>query len=61
MTIMHVKEFLSNYLGGMPSQLMRLRGAQNLPMKDNLTLAFFNVPDGAVLEIAIKEKAVKKK
>ena len=40
----------------MPTQYMRLRGAQKYAMKDNLTLAFFNVPDGAVLELAVKKK-----
>ncbi len=40
---------------------IRLKGSQNLPMKDTLTLAFFNVVDGAVLEMEIRDKPLKKK
>jgi hypothetical protein len=29
-------------------------------MKDSLTLAFFNVPDGAMLDMTIKDKSRKK-
>ena len=40
---------------------MRIRGASNLALKDNLSLAFFNVPDGAVLELVVKERMTLKK
>jgi hypothetical protein len=40
---------------------MIVRGAHNLPMKDSLSLAFYNVPDGAQIELNVKDKAGKKK
>ena len=40
----------------MPPGQMRVRGKMNLPMKDNYSLAFFNTPDGAILELNNKVK-----
>jgi hypothetical protein len=40
----------------MPVRDMRLRGQKNLPMKDSMTLAFFNIPDGTILELTNKAK-----
>ena len=45
----------------MPASAMRLRGAQNLALKDSLTLAFFNVVDGAVLDMVVKDRSRKAK
>lgn len=45
----------------MPVSQMRVRGKMNLPMKDNLTLAFYNTPDGAILELTNKIKWARKR
>jgi len=45
---------MSSVLGNLPSNLIRLRGQKSLPMKDSLTLAFYNIPDGATIDLALK-------
>lgn len=42
--------------GALPANMMRLRGQMNLPMKDSLTLSFYNIPDGAIIELGTKNK-----
>ena len=43
-------------LGGIPASRIRIRQMQNLAIKDNFTLAFFNIPDGATLQLVVKDK-----
>lgn len=33
---------------------LRIRQMQNLALKDNFTLAFFNIPEGATLQVSLK-------
>ena len=55
MTIASLKDNLSSKLNGsIATSAIRLRGQKNLPMKDSLTLAFYNIPDGAVIEMVVK-------
>jgi len=54
-----VKERISLVLKTVPANNIRLRGNQSLPMKDQLTLAFFNVPDGAMIDLVLKDRKKK--
>ncbi len=55
-TVGQLKERLSQNLNGYPVSMIRVRGQMNLPLKDGLTLAFFNIPDSAILEMSVKSK-----
>ena len=56
MTVQQVKDRIALILRGVPASNVRLRGNQNLALKDQMTLAFFNVPDGASLDLVLKDK-----
>ena len=56
MTFAKLKDALSHKIGGgLSSKVIRLRQMQNFAMKDQMTLAFFNVPDGASLSMILKK------
>ncbi|KEJ82821.1 Surp module family protein [Oxytricha trifallax] len=48
----NLNQLLNNFA---PISHIRLSGQKNLPMKDNLTLSFYNTPDGAILELCLKK------
>ena len=61
MTIAEIKESLSvNYLGGMPPAKMRLKCYGHSVLKDNFSLARYNVNDGTLFEMKTKERGGRK-
>ena len=56
MTVAKLKDALAHKLGGgLTGSKLRLRQMQSYAMKDQMTLAFFNIPDGATLQALVKK------
>ena len=56
MTVAKLKDAISHKIGGgMTGAKIRLRQMQSYAMKDQMTLAFFNIPDGATLQMVVKK------
>jgi len=55
-SVAQLKNQLSGLLGGMPPARMKLKGAAGVSMKDGMTLAYYNVPDGAQLELTVRDR-----
>ena len=60
MTIMKLKDNLSDYLGKMPPKKMKLRTYNQSTLKDGKSLAFYNVIDPTLFELGIKERGGRK-
>ncbi len=58
-TIKDVKEALTNYYGGLPSNKQQLKGKIGF-LKDNQTLASVNIGDGEILELSLRSRGGKK-
>ena len=55
MQVGKLKDLICNAVGGgLTPARMVLRQMQNLVMRDMFTLAFYNVPDSAVITMAVK-------
>jgi splicing factor 3A subunit 1 len=60
-TIQSVKSTLSNILGEMPVLRMKLKTNLHSVLKDNETLAKYNISPGSVIELAVKERGGRRK
>lgn len=60
MTIGEVKENLSGYLGGMPASKMRLKTLNHSALKDNYSLARYNIIPNTLFDLLIKERGGRK-
>lgn len=60
-TIQSVKSTLSNILGGMPVLRMKLKTNLHSVLKDNESLAKYNISPGSVIELAVKERGGRRK
>lgn len=62
-TVKTVKEMLQDHLGGLQANKQKLTSARHGVLKDNQTLAFYNMREGEMLLLDVKERggrAVKK-
>jgi len=55
-TVQAMKETLSNMLDGFGVNKMRLKTVTHTNLKDEKTVAFYNLVNGTVVELALKEK-----
>lgn len=60
MTIVKLKENISDYLGKMPAKKMKLKTFNQSTLKDVKSLAFYNIIDATLLELGIKERGGRK-
>lgn len=51
-----IKKRISDVLGQMPIKKMKLRSNIHSVFKDEFSLAKYNLTDGAILELAVKER-----
>jgi splicing factor 3A subunit 1 len=55
-TISAIKDHISNALGGLPASKMRLKTPHQSALKDENTLAFYNILNGTVMDLSLKER-----
>mmetsp|Transcript_7150 Transcript_7150/g.10551 ORF Transcript_7150/g.10551 Transcript_7150/m.10551 type:complete len:515 (+) Transcript_7150:824-2368(+) len=60
-TVKSLKEKLSGILGGMPVQKMKFKTNLHSVLKDNETLASYNIASGNILELSVKERGGRRK
>jgi len=60
-TIGNIKEKLKEQLGGMPPNKQKLKTINVPILKDQHSLAFYNIADGAVVSLGVKERGGRKK
>ena len=60
-SVKSLKEKLSGILGGMPVQKMKFKTNLHSVLKDNETLASYNIASGNILELSVKERGGRRK
>ncbi|CAG9319874.1 unnamed protein product [Blepharisma stoltei] len=60
-SIQSIKQMLSGILGGMPPQKMKFKTHVHSVLKDQDTLAKYNISNGAMIELALKERGGRKR
>jgi len=60
-TIASIKEKLKEHLGGMPPNKQKLKTTHVPILKDQHSLAFYNIADGAIISLGVKERGGRKK
>jgi len=60
-TVGQLKEAISSYLGNMPAKKMRLKTYNRNVMKDEFSLAHYNVLTNTTLELSVKERGRRRK
>eukprot|EP00826_Nyctotherus_ovalis_P062267 TRINITY_DN897_c0_g1_i5.p1 TRINITY_DN897_c0_g1~~TRINITY_DN897_c0_g1_i5.p1 ORF type:complete len:481 (-),score=187.70 TRINITY_DN897_c0_g1_i5:187-1629(-) len=60
-TVGKLKGAISSYLGNMPPKKMRLRTFNRSVMKDEFSLAHYNILNGTTLELNVKERGRRRK
>ena len=59
--IEQLKDAISTYLGSMPPKKMRLKTYNRSALKDEFSLAHYNIVTGSTLELSVKERGGRKK